>query len=247
MDELEQRLRSALTAIADEVPESRFPWVEHQRRLTAKRGRRSWQMVAVAAAVMALIAVPVVVLKMRPDPVQAASPPDPRPTASSGSPTGSRPPSKGGVYQPQPDEKVVIEPVTVTQESAGGVEVRTMAYVTQRGGQHMLCVAQIRGPQPPVIDGPAGSSCSPANPPRPGKVVWASKFVLSAQSTNQMIYLASDPTESILVRTTQNTYAVSSQAAQGGDLTLLLVYLGSGGPPSAYTARDRANTSLENG
>jgi hypothetical protein len=247
-DELEHKLRSALTEMAGEVAPSHHPWAEHQRRISARKSRRPFLVAVVAAAVVALVAVPVVVLKVRSDRIEAADIPEPpRPTSA----TTSRGPSTGeifqsqGVYQPQAGETVLTQPVIVTQDG----DSRTLALTIERSGTRYLCLAQVGGQQiPAVIDGLGGSTCSVLTPPRAGKYVWTSKLVTSASSSSGlMLYVASEPTDNILVRRSEGPYASSYRIAQGADFALFSVYLGSNDPPAAYTARDKANVPLENG
>jgi hypothetical protein len=246
MDELEQKLRSALTEMADEVAPSHHPWAEHQRRISARKTRRPVLMAAVAAAVVALIAVPVVVLQMRTDTVQSADIPESSPPSTAGNPRSTvevAPPE--GIYRPQAGETVLTQPVVVLHEGVDNA-VRTLAYTTERDGKRYLCVAQVTGRETPVIDGPARSSCSAMNP-RAGKYVLASRFVPSSNQSAQMLYVASEPTDNILVRKPEGPYASSYRIAQATGFALFAVFLGSNNPPAAYTARDKANVTLENG
>jgi hypothetical protein len=248
MDELEHKLRSALTEMADEVAPSHHPWAAHQRRISARKSRKPFLMAAVAAAVVALIAVPVVVLQMRTDTVQAADIPESSPPPTAGnprSPTTVAPPE--GIYQPQAGETVLTQPVAVLHEGSGGAYVRTLAYTTERDGKRYLCLVQAKGQATVVINGPAASSCSVMNWPRAGKYVWASRFVSSSNQSSQMLYVAAEPTDNILVRRTDGPYASSYRIAQATDFALFAVFLGSNSPPAAYTARDKANVTLENG
>jgi hypothetical protein len=247
MDELEHKLRSALTEIAEVVAPSHHAWAEHQRRISARKSRRPFLMAVVAAAVMALIAVPVVVLKLRSDRVEAADIPEPShptPTTSAGPPSSGLIFPSQGVYKTQDGEKVLTEPVIATQDN----DSRTLAFTILRSETRYLCLAHVRGQQTPVvIDGLSDSACTPMAP-RPGKYVWASRLVTSANpSSGQMLYVASEPTDNILVRRPEGPYASSYRIAQGNGFALFSVYLGSNNPPAAYTARDKANVTLENG
>ena len=252
MDELEHKLRSALTEMAEEVAPSHHAWAEHQRRISARKSRRPFLAAVVAAAVVALIAVPVVVLKMRSGPVEAADIPEPSrpPTTTS---AGQRPPSgttiypPQGVYKPQAGETVLTEPMAVVNESINGDSTVTLAFTIQRDSQRFLCVAKVQAGDTPVINGLDGAVCSVLNPPRAGKYVWGSRLVTSSQASAQMLYVASEPTDNILVRKQEGPYASSYRIAQAPEFALFSVYMGSNNPPAAYTARDKANATLENG
>ncbi|MBP2321903.1 hypothetical protein JOF56_002288 [Kibdelosporangium banguiense] len=246
-DELERKLRSALTEMADEVRPSHHPWAEHQRRISARRSRRPLLMAAVAAAVVALIAVPVMILQMRSDPVQAADIPEPSapPTQTTTYSSGRQP---DGSFEPQAGEKVLTPPVVLTSEGSSGDYVRTLAYTTERDGLRFLCLTVVRGQDTPVIKGTAGSDCSQLSPPRAGKYVWGSRLVTSTSSNAQMLYVASPPTDSVLVRLADGSYAGSLRLSQADDgFSVFTVYLSSNKPPAAFTARDKAKATLENG
>jgi hypothetical protein len=248
MDELEHKLRSALTEMADEVAPSHHAWAEHQRRISARKSRRPFLMAAVAAAVVALIAVPVMVLQLRTDTVQTADgPPESSPPPISTT-LRTAPISPAfrpeGVYRPEGGESVLTQPVTVSYDSP---QVRTMAYTTLRGSKQFLCLVKADGQkQDVVIDGPGGSVCTTLTPPRSGKYVWASRLVNPSEQNGQMLYVASEPTDHILVRKTDGTYGKTYRIAQGTEFSLFTVYVGTS-PPTAYTARDKANVPLENG
>ncbi|MET0237938.1 MAG: hypothetical protein ABW224_25085 [Kibdelosporangium sp.] len=248
MDELEQRLRSALTELAEEVPSSRHPWAEHQRRLAKRKSRRPFLMGLVAATVMASVAVPVVVLQTRSGTVQIADIPEPTPQPGPENPdtSGSNFPA-AGAYRPQPGETVLTQPVAVLYEGADSEHVRTFVYTTQQSEKRFLCLAKIKGQAAAVINGAVDSVCSLMTPPRAGRYVWISRLVSSSTHGGQMLYVASEPTDSLLVRKTEGTYGVAHRIAQATGFTLFSVDLGSNNPPLAYTARDKANVSLENG
>jgi hypothetical protein len=249
MDELERKLRSALTEMAEEVAPSHHPWAEHQRRISARKSRRPFLMAAVAAAVVALIAVPVMVLQLRSDSVQVADVPPETPTPPRTS--EATPPSPGvvtppqGIYRPQAGETVLTQPVIVVYDTP---DSKTMAYTTELNGKRNLCLVQVKSQEAtPVITGAAASSCSSLSPPRSGKYVWTSLLVPSTGQGGQMLYVASEPTDHVLVRKKDGTYGKAYRIAQGTDFSLFAVHLGTNSPPAAYTARDKANVALENG
>jgi hypothetical protein len=62
-----------------------------------------------------------------------------------------------------------------------------------------------------------------------------------------MLYVAAEPTDNILVRRPEGTYGSSYRIAQATGFALFGVFLSSNNPPAAYTARDKANVTLENG
>jgi hypothetical protein len=172
MDELERQLRSALTEMAGRVPPSHDAWAEHQRRLARQKSRRPVLMVAAAAAVVALIAIPVLLLNMRP--AQLAD---------------------------------------VTGTSA-------------------------------VINGDKSSVCVAMNAPRAGRVVWLKYNVPSQMGSSLIVFVASHPTDNVLMRTSQGYYTSAAKVADGPDFGFFLGYTNN---PTAYTARDKANVTLENG
>jgi hypothetical protein len=245
MDELEQRLRSALTEMAEEVPPSHHAWAEQERRLAGKRPRRRpVLMAAAAAAVVVMIAVPLLVVNMRgARPVDHAAPPD-SPTTSVTTPTVPTSESRDPQYRPQAGETVLTQPVLLISGEPEGKNESTYLYTIRRAGMAMLCTQERPRSNGMVLDMPG--NCVQVSPPRPGKYVWMSIGVPTV-SSKIFVYLASPPTERIMVRRAEGNIVVAAKLASGPEFGVFSVYLGSTQSPTAYTAKDPANVSLEDG
>jgi hypothetical protein len=256
MDELERRLRSALTEMADEVPASRDAWGEHERRM-ARRGRqarrRPFLMAAAAAAVVALILVPVLVLNNRGgDGVTAAKPaetsttPNTSPSNTTKSPSAGLIPQSNGVYHPVAGEAVIIQPVVLMGEANHNV----YGFVLNVNGATMFCTGE--GPQITRSTSQAEQEvtkriCAVAKAPKPGKVFWG-KFEVPADSNGLAAYafLAAKPTHHIVVRSGNGTYSSASKLGEGPDFDLFFTAtFGTGKEITNYTAKDAAGQTLE--
>jgi hypothetical protein len=248
MDELERQLRSALTEMAGRVPPSHDAWAEHQRRLARQKSRRPVLMVAAAAAVVALIAIPVLLLNMRPAQVTAANPSEtsaPRsestraqvPEASGSSPKPS--------YVPSAGETLLTEPVMIeAMQNVGGQFRAKYGYTVRRADNStLMCLADVTGTSA-VINGDKSSVCVAMNAPRAGRVVWLKYNVPSQMGSSLIVFVASHPTDNVLMRTSQGYYTSAAKVADGPDFGFFLGYTNN---PTAYTARDKANVTLENG
>ncbi len=257
MDELERRLRSALTDMAGEVPASTDAWGEHERRM-ARRGRQARRrpilMVAAAAAVAALIMVPVLVFNSRGggggDLTAANRPPE----TSASTPTTKDPssrvlvPQTGGTYKPGAGETVVIAPVSLMSEQDGNGDYRSLyGMVLSIKGEAMYCTGQgnpISG-SPPRGDEVTKRNCSPVRAPKAGKVFWGRFQVSSTPSnTGGYVFLAAKNTHHVVVRSDNGTYATAERMGSGADFDLFFTYI-SGKTITNYTAKDAAGQTLE--
>ncbi|MEV4311571.1 hypothetical protein [Actinocrispum sp. NPDC049592] len=258
MDELERRLRSALTDMAGEVPASTDAWGEHERRM-ARRGRQARRrpilVVAAAAAVAALIMVPVLVFNSRGggggDDLTAAN----RPPETSVSTPSTKIPSSGVVvpqtkatYQPGVGETIVIGPVSLMTEQSGGGGYRSLyGLVLNAKGETMYCTAEGKTFTTgiPRDDAVTKRACSPLRPPKPGKVFWG-KFQVSTVADNMggFVFLAAKNTHHVVVRADNGTYATADRMGSGTDFDLFFTYI-SGKTITNYTAKDAAGQTLE--
>jgi hypothetical protein len=252
MDELEQRLRSVLTEMAEGVSPSRNAWAEHEHRLAVKSRRakrRPVLMAAAAAAVVALIAVPVLITGMRPDKkpeLQQADSPSapslPRTAATQNSP----------VYLPQGGETVLTQPFILVNERVNDVDQMTYAYTVRRQGQAMLCFSRRAASDGQLLDGTSpdyDSQCFAMGAPLPGKVFWTHRAVTTSATSGVYVYVASSPTERVMVRTTEGQFVIASKKQASSEFGVFAAVLGSTRPPAAYTAQGPgpAYAQLENG
>lgn len=252
MNELEQRLRSAFAELAEEVPPSRHAWADQERRLALKSvrdRRRPVLMASVAAAVVALIALPVLLLNLRPAALEAAGP-SPSTTVQS-PPVESRTQVEDSrpKYQPDPGETVLIDPVLVLGQSENRPE-SVYAYAITRAGRPQLCTASkvdTGTGKVLLVASDSQRSCVPLTAPKAGRVVWLEFQVPTVESYGTYIYLASHPTSRLLVRKADGGLAVAEKRGTGPDFDLFTAFLGSNQPPTAYTAKDTANATLEDG
>ncbi len=256
MDELERRLRSALVELAEEVPPSHNAWADQERRLALKSRRarvRPVLMAAVAAAVAALIAVPVVIFNLRPGGVQAGLLPSEEPPPSVSTSTDSNlPPSKSAAkyYVAIPEEKLITEPVAVeTNQRADGMW-DTYVYTVQRSGVQQVCSiplphgVKINGADQPKYGNPV---CLPLIAPKNGRLMWFKGFIPNSAS-GIYVYVMTPNVQTVLVRTADNSWKLAYRTGEAGpDYAVLIARLGTQAAPKAYTARDGHDGTLENG
>jgi hypothetical protein len=255
MDELERRLRSALTEMAEEVPPSHHAWAEHERRLALKSRRaRVRPVLMAAAAVVALIAIPVVVLGMRTNQVDHAA----IPTSDSSSPTAepssearmSQFPTTRNPYQPVAGEKLLTDPVWVAGSAKGSFNVLVYAVYRDGLGGPALCYVVL--PNDVVINGPSQSVygapvCTPVKPPAK-KLLWSMSMIPNTSPPGTVLYVMGPQVDTMLVRRGEDdAYRLAYTVGKTADFAVLAVSMGSPLPPKAYTARDKASQSLENG
>ncbi|GAB3913209.1 hypothetical protein GCM10029964_122340 [Kibdelosporangium lantanae] len=261
MDELERRLRSALAEMAEEVPPSHNAWAEQERRLALKsRGTRVRPalLAAVAAAVVALVAIPVTLLSVRsPNPIDHASMPTVGQTSST---TPQAPPSGRTTlgdqnwdehgYRSIPGEQLVVGPYYVDGAKGGG-SLQVVAYVVARDHNPnlLLCTAVL--PQWAEVNGPdqlGGASCREV-PAQGKKLVRLQELVPDAADKGVYLFVADPKVSTILLRRGEDdgyreAYQLGhSQAA----VVLMAARMDSPVPPKAYSARDANQVNLENG
>jgi hypothetical protein len=256
MDELERRLRSALTEMAEEVSPSRDAWVEQERRLALKSSRarvRPALMAAVAAAVVALIAIPVMVIGLRPGPVEHGSIPSSEPSEQS--PATTFPPSAsvrtalGNDYVAIPGEKLLTEPYPVnsTMTQQGGEVTNTVAYTVYKDsvGGPALCIVSL--PDKVKINSPGQAKypplCTPLTAPAK-RLLWYQGAV--PNGSGAYLYVMAPQVDTMLVRV-DSGYRQAYRIAGTDQFALLLMSPGSAGQPKQYTARDKNGHDLENG
>lgn len=246
MNELERRLRSALTEMAEEVPPSHHAWTELERRLALKSGRsRRWPalMAAAAAAVVALIAVPVLLFDIRSENVQAGEggPPPQTPDTSGATRFG-----KDARYQAKDGETLLTQPYSVNNEGPG---VEVLAYAVRKGGLPWLCFAAVpyNGGK---INGPGQQGepqCQQITKPATGRLLWITTAV-PGRSKGTYIYVMSHPVDNLLLwRGGAGGWASGRKIAECPDFVVLVTYDHTE-PPAKYTARNAGNTvNLEHG
>jgi hypothetical protein len=253
MEELERRLRSALTELAEEVPPSHNAWIEHERRLALKSRRarvRPGLMAAVAAAVVALIAVPVTVLNLKSNGVEQAA--IPTPDSSS---TASTAPSAAVItshrYTEIPGERLLTEPYPIGGLDKGnGLYWDNLVYTVFREDLKMAQLCTVTLPANVAINDQEQRKKYPSLcvqlKPSSKKLVWYQGF--GPNSTGAYLYVADPKVNAILVRRGENdAYREAYRIGEGPDFAVLLANLGSSVPPKSYTARNQQGQDLENG
>jgi hypothetical protein len=267
MDELEHRLRSALTEMAEGVPPSHHAWVDQERRLALKSRRariRPALMAAVAAAVVALIAVPVMIVNVRSNEVrQADIPTTSTSTEQSRTASPSSLPSQPSTafqtwpnpYTAVPGERLLLQPFSVGSVSFGqdtSGSILTYAVYRESSQTNELCLVKLPN-EVPINGSDSGKYPAPRctvlkAPPNPTKTVWYQVPISDASQPGNYVYVVSKNVASIMVRRTEGDLKVGySSTTTSPDFNVVLVQLLSTKPPTAYTTRDQANNTLENG
>ncbi|SMC95595.1 hypothetical protein [Kibdelosporangium aridum] len=260
MDELEHRLRSALTEMAEEVPPSHGAWEEQQRRLALKSRRdrrRPAVMAAVAAAVVALIAIPVVIINQQINaPVEpagslpwVANPPES---------TKLLPPSAEVRYKPEyiplKGEILLTEPMNIDTVFAAGGKIATLTYaytVQLDRNYRQMCVARVPEDNP-VINGPKQAAygdpeCMPLTVPKVGRYEWGRWQVPSTTSKGLWLYAMSQPADSMMFLRREGGYVNTQTKAAGKDIVLFVAYMGTTIPPKQFSVFDSDHKTLMNG
>jgi hypothetical protein len=252
MDELEQQLRSVLTEMAEGVPPSRNAWAEHEHRLAVKSRRakrRPVLMAAAAAAAVALIAVPMLITGVRPD-----KKPELQQADSSSAPSlpRSKPTEASPVYQPQSGETVLTQPFILVTERVNNVDQVTYAYTVRRQGLATLCFSRRPASDGLLLDGSSPDydpQCFAMGQPLPGKVFWLHREVTTPDTAGVYVFVASSPTERVMVRTAEQQYIIAGRRQACAEFGVFSVVVGSNQPLVAYTAQGPgpAYAQLENG
>jgi hypothetical protein len=251
MEELERRLRSALTELAEEVPPSHNAWTEHERRLALKSRRarvRPGLMAAVAAAVVALIAVPVMILNLKPSGTDQAAIPTSESSASSGPRSTS--PTRPDRYTPVDGEQLLTEPTAVGVVSKGnGTFWDLLVYTVYQDKPKSVMLCSIVLPQGVPIHGidqaknGAEPICVPLKSPAK-RLLWYQGYLPYGQGV--YVYVMSPQVQSVLAWNASSGYAVASPIGVTKDFVVLKATVGQT-PPQQYTARDANKATLENG
>jgi hypothetical protein len=252
MDELERKLRSALTEMAEEVSPSHHAWAEQERRLALKSRRnrvRPALMAAVAAAVVALIAVPVVVLNSRSAPVDMGAVPMPPNTGSTDIPLPSGEENKIP-YRTNDGETLTTGPLVVGTRSEARESVYVYAYTVRSAKGQSLCFAtnvegrEINGPEQAQYGGP---SCVPIAKPRSGYSWGMSPAPTTTNIGGTYVYVMSKPASKLLVRDISEKLIASQQRSYGEEFTLFVATMDSAQPAKAWTVTDAADKVLQHG
>jgi hypothetical protein len=252
MDELERRLSSALTEMAEEVSPSHHAWVEQERRLALKSRRarvRPALMAAVAAAVVALIAVPVMVLNLRSaPPVEHGSLPtsDPSTPGTSGPSGGRSTFANPGDYQYRSvaGETLVTQPAWLDSTKDGSRSV--VGYTIARNGVSQVCYAVV--PYAGTVNGPDQQVPPVCSVVKPAKGMRWAQVPVNADTESQgvYIYVTNSQVKTILLRRGEDDgYRQAEIIGQTPEFAVLAVRMGSPIPPKAATAKDSAEKALE--
>ncbi|TCO64741.1 hypothetical protein [Actinocrispum wychmicini] len=240
MDELEQRLSSVLTEMAEGVPPSPNAWVEHQRRLARKsrRARRRPAILAAAAAVaVTLVLVPFLVANGHGGPELTVA--QPSPPATSFTPNAPQRDGRSApTYQPSPGEVVLTQPFSLLDERVGNVELVTYVYTVQGSdGHRMVCSVQQPTSLGTVINGSAAQmrTCATMKPPSNGRYLMAQMPVQSAHYQGVYVYVAARPIERTIVRRAEGGLVTASTRMSGDQFTVFSVQLDSPAAPAAYS------------
>jgi hypothetical protein len=251
MDELERKLRSALTEMAEEVSPSHHAWAEQERRLALKSRRnrvRPALMAAVATAVVALIAVPVMVLNSRTVHVDEGAAPMPTETGPSADvtfPDGQ----KKIPYRADDGETLTAGPMVVGTKGTRDQMVNVYAYTIRDPKGQSLCYAtnvegnEINGTQQPEYGAP---SCLPISKPRTG-YSWGVSEVPAGNIGGTYVYVMSKPADRLMLRDVNERLIVSQTKFSSDDFTVFVAYMDSKQPPKAWTVKDSADVVLQNG
>ncbi|RSM84562.1 hypothetical protein DMH04_20830 [Kibdelosporangium aridum] len=261
MDELEQRLRSALTEMAEEVPPSHGAWEDQQRRLALKSRRdrrRPAVMAAVAAAVVALIALPVVLITQQWKPVDpagslpvASSPQEQTQSPAPPSVTAGR---GGPEYISVAGESLVTPPIATSSQFTGKDRASLVTYaytVRTPTGYWQLCKAQnydgeaINGPQQSTFGSP---TCQNVVRPLDSKqYLWGRRDLSTPDNPGVWAFVMSHPADRVWLRRPDGALATSFSKSVGNDFVLFVVYMNTPGAPTAWTVFDGAHNVLQHG
>jgi hypothetical protein len=152
----------------------------------------------------------------------------------------------GPKYVGRPGETVVTEPFLLTGSNRDGVVYNTFVYTIRTAGMTQLCVLTQPNSAGQVVDGAKGHPdfCATLGRPAQGRYFWAGAIVVP-QAPDIYLFVASPPTEKILLREPDGSYAAGIRCMQSGELT---VFCTAGGlkKPTAYSALDAAGNALEN-
>jgi hypothetical protein len=251
MEELERRLRSALTELAEEVSPSHNAWIEHERRLALKSRRarvRPALMAAVAAAVVALIAVPVMILNLKPSGTDQGAIP-----TSDSSPSPGPPPSASATtsyrYTPIAGEQLLTEPYLVASTNKGGGDYwDVLVYTVYQDRLKSTLLCSVVLPPGASVNGveqkaAADPTCSLLKPPAK-RLLWYQGYVPNGEGV--YIFVMSPPVQSVLAWNDTSGYVLANPIGATKDFVVLKVGIGPK-PPKQYTARDANKATLENG
>nr|WP_157527693.1 hypothetical protein [Kibdelosporangium sp. MJ126-NF4]CEL15926.1 hypothetical protein [Kibdelosporangium sp. MJ126-NF4]CTQ93850.1 hypothetical protein [Kibdelosporangium sp. MJ126-NF4] len=261
MDELEQRLRSTLTSMAEEVSPSHRAWDEQQRRLALKSRRHRFRpvvMAAVAAAAAVLIAVPIVVIQRANAPVEPGALPE---ASSQPMPTTDRQPQLPDgrpaiKYVPRNGETLVTQPTAIdSKQMDKGKYLATYAYVIEtKPAQRLLCVIQaMEGSE---INGPdqitfGEADCMPLNQPKPGRYEWGRRQVPTkflGNSKGVWLYVMSPPAVKMMLRRAESNELIPATTKEfGQDVVLFGAYMNSTKEPKAFTLYNDKGEPFFNG
>jgi hypothetical protein len=274
MNDLEQRLREDLSALADAVPPSTGGWAEHRRRVT-DRHRQKWRGPALAAAVTTVLAGAAVggplLLRGEPTapgsgtgiPVSPTIPVTPMPPPQQGAPEVSPvptspgpPPSPADTRPPGPmptGMNVTVTPTELARFTEDGVGWIARAHTEQRpDGAEWLCIVGV------PVDGPErehpNSSCSvpfdwPHGQPQhlvdTRPVLAEPRLIDSGPLVRLMLFVTKPNVDRVVVRDGSGDEVPVREVGRDATLTLYLADFGGSSQGFGYTAYDGAGRAVE--
>jgi hypothetical protein len=252
MIELEQRLRSALADLADEVPPSVDAFAEQRRRQAGERPparRRPMLAVAAAAVVFGIGVIPAAVTRDT-QPGGGIRSGQPAPPSLPGTESRHTDPSPDGPYL-----TITNGPFSVAEFTENGRQWSVLVFLERRpagtGWVHRACAVGVPpGATPNDPDRyPGSTGClSPSEQSWPK--VRSSPLVVNRNPDGGpfpglMLVIAPPQVSRLDVRGSLGKPAPVTELARTADLVMYLTDLGGIGVPFYYTARDAAGAVIE--
>jgi hypothetical protein len=202
--------------------------------------------------VVALIAVPVVVLNSRSAPVDMGAEP---PAAPNLTPSGELTLPNGQKrvrYRSTDGETLSTEPMVVgtRQVARGSQSTYVYAYTVRSAKGSTLCFAanvdgnEINGPEQADHGAPI---CSPIGKPKSGYSWGMREVPVTGNVGGTYVYVMSKPADVLMLRDVNERLIVAQQKAVGAEFTVFVAYMDSKQPPKAWTVKDAADQVLQHG
>lgn len=247
MNELDDRLRSALRDLARTVPRNPQARADFERRL-AERQRTRWRTpllaTAAAATVLVGVAIPVVMNQNEaPDQGHVVTPPTSTSTTTSpsGPMSGTPTPSDGYLF---------AGPIELGHFEDGGVERAAVMTVEQEGDGERICVMV----KPQEGSSAAGAGCSPVpgwpNTPAGTGFVWTHTILngeppYGGPLPNLMVFMTAPEVATLEVRHGNASPVPTALVAVSPTTRFYLADFGDTHAGFGYTAKDPAGIVLE--
>jgi hypothetical protein len=251
---IEERLRTALAGLADELPPSGNPLAEHHRRLAvATRARRRRPMLAATAAAVVFACGVTPFVLTRGDGAPVATPPTSTPA----------PPPMG--FEPGMDDpyrSAVGDPVRLAEFTDGGQAWTAWVLIDRTlaagGWEHRVCVMATPTGQPETgpVRHPNSAGCSlafqrPADQPQ-SKVETRSMLggpekPASGPLPGLLLFITVPEVSRLEVRAAYGEPVPVKQLVRIPELALFLADFGTSYEGFGYTARDSAGNVIESG